>query len=74
MWPPDTPPIALQQSRSGSHSIWFHQPFDVSEWLRMEIRGERLAGGRGFGTGAVYAESGSLVASFAQESVIRPFA
>lgn len=57
-----------------SHSIWFHRPFDVSEWLRVEIRGERLAGGRGFGTGAVYTQGGSLVASFAQESVIRPFA
>ena len=57
-----------------SHSIWFHRPFDVSEWLRVEIRGERLAGGRGFGTGAVYTQPGSLVASFAQESVIRPFA
>ena len=57
-----------------SHSIWFHQPFDVSAWLRVEILSERLAGGRGFGTGAVYTQGGSLVASFAQESVIRPFA
>jgi acyl-CoA thioesterase II len=56
-----------------SQSIWFHRPFDVSEWLRVEIRGERLVGGRGFGTGAVYTQPGSLVASFAQESVIRPF-
>jgi acyl-CoA thioesterase II len=56
-----------------SHSIWFHRPFDVSGWLRVEVRGERLAGGRGFGTGAVYTQGGSLVASFAQESVIRPF-
>ena len=54
-----------------SHSIWFHQPFDVSQWLRVDIRGQRLAGGRGFGTGAVYTQGGSLVASFAQESVIR---
>ena len=54
-----------------SHSIWFHRPFDVSQWLRVEIRGQRLAGGRGFGTGAVYTQGGSLVASFAQESVIR---
>jgi acyl-CoA thioesterase-2 len=56
-----------------SHSIWFHQPFDVSGWLRVEVRGQRLAGGRGFGTGAVYTQAGSLVASFAQESVIRNF-
>ncbi|MCW2685824.1 MAG: hypothetical protein JWR37_714, partial [Mycobacterium sp.] len=54
-----------------THSVWFHQPFDVSEWLRIETRGIRMAGGRGFGTGAVYTQSGSLVASFAQESVIR---
>jgi len=54
-----------------SHSIWFHQPFDVSQWLRLDLRGQRLAGGRGFGTGAVYTQAGSLVASFAQESVIR---
>ena len=56
-----------------THSIWFHQPFDVSQWLRVEIRGRRLVGGRGFGTGAVYTRSGALVASFAQESVIRSF-
>ena len=45
-----------------SHSIWFHQPFDVSEWLRVEIRGERLAGGRGFVIAAVYTQGGLLVA------------
>jgi acyl-CoA thioesterase-2 len=56
-----------------SHSIWFHQQFDVSQWLRVEVRGQRLTGGRGFGTGAVYNQTGSLVASFAQESVIRSF-
>ncbi len=56
-----------------SHSIWFHRSFDVSGWLRVEVRGQRLAGGRGFGTGAVYTQAGSLVASFAQESVIRNF-
>ncbi|MEM6110353.1 acyl-CoA thioesterase domain-containing protein [Mycobacterium sp. 050272] len=56
-----------------SHSMWFHQPFDVSGWLRVHVRGQRLAGGRGFGTGAVYTQAGSLVASFAQESVIRNF-
>ena len=54
-----------------SHSIWFHQPFDVSGWLRVEVHGDRLAGGRGFGTGAVFTQTGALVASFAQESVIR---
>ncbi|BBZ47896.1 acyl-CoA thioesterase [Mycobacterium parmense] len=54
-----------------THSVWFHHPFDVSEWLRVQIHGVRLVGGRGFGTGEVYTRSGSHVASFAQESVIR---
>lgn len=54
-----------------THSLWFHQPFDVAQWLRVQIHGQRLAGGRGFGTGGVYTESGTHVASFAQESVVR---
>lgn len=54
-----------------THSVWFHQPFDVAQWLRVQIHGVRLVGGRGFGTGDVYAQSGAHVASFAQESVIR---
>lgn len=54
-----------------THSLWFHQAFDVAQWLRVNTRGQRLVSGRGFGTGAVYTESGTHVASFAQESVIR---
>jgi acyl-CoA thioesterase II len=54
-----------------THSVWFHQPVNASGWLRLEVRGRRLAGGRGYGTGEVYSEAGALVASFAQESVIR---
>jgi acyl-CoA thioesterase II len=54
-----------------THSVWFHQPFDATDWLRVDVRGRRLGGGRGFGTGDVYTLAGSLVASFAQESIIR---
>jgi acyl-CoA thioesterase-2 len=54
-----------------THSVWFHQPFDVAHWLRVQIRGVRIVGGRGFGTGEVYTQAGSHVASFAQENVIR---
>jgi acyl-CoA thioesterase-2 len=54
-----------------THSLWFHQPFDVAQWLRVHIEGRRLIGGRGFGTGNVFTQSGTHVASFAQESVIR---
>ena len=54
-----------------THSVWFHQPVNASGWLRLEVQGRRLAGGRGYGTGEVYSRAGELVASFAQESVIR---
>jgi acyl-CoA thioesterase-2 len=54
-----------------THSVWFHQPFDAGQWLRVQVHGRRLAGGRGFGTGEVRTQAGSLVASFAQEAVIR---
>ena len=54
-----------------THSVWFHQPFDVAQWLRVQIHGVRLVGGRGFGTGDVYTQPGTHVASFAQESVVR---
>jgi len=53
-----------------THSVWFHQPINASGWLRLEVQGRLLAGGRGYGTGEVYSR-GALVASFAQESVIR---
>ena len=54
-----------------THSLWFHQPFDVAQWLRVHIHGQRLVGGRGFGTANVFTQSGKHVASFAQESVVR---
>lgn len=53
-----------------THSVWFHQPL-TSRGGCGQIHGVRLAGGRGFGTGDVYTESGTHVASFAQESVVR---
>jgi acyl-CoA thioesterase-2 len=62
----------LLQTGVIAHSLWFHAPFDASRWLYVDIRGHRLGGGRGFGLGSVFDEQGTLVASFAQHSVIRP--
>ncbi len=55
-----------------SHSLWFHQPFRLDEWLLIAQTSPVVAHGRGFGRGDVFTESGQLVASFAQESMIRP--
>ena len=54
-----------------SHSLWFHQPFRVDEWLLVDQCSPILAGGRAYGRGDVWSLDGRLVASFAQESMIR---
>lgn len=54
-----------------SHTVWFHQPFRIDDWLLVDQHSPVLAGGRAFGRGDVWARDGRLVASFAQESMIR---
>jgi acyl-CoA thioesterase-2 len=54
-----------------SHSMWFHQPFQLDEWLLVDQVSPVLAGSRAFGRGDVWTQDGRLVASFAQESMIR---
>lgn len=54
-----------------SHNLWFHQPLRVDEWLLVDQCSPVLACGRAFGRGDVWTQDGRLVASFAQESMIR---
>jgi acyl-CoA thioesterase-2 len=54
-----------------SHSLWFHQPFRMDDWLLVDQHSPVLTGGRAFGRGDVWSLDGHLVASFAQESMIR---
>lgn len=54
-----------------SHSMWFHQPFRLDEWLLVAQESPVVANGRGFGRGDVFTQAGEVVASFAQESMIR---
>lgn len=53
------------------HSIWFHRPFRVDEWLLYCVDSPVAAGGRGFARGAYYDREGRLVASVAQEGLAR---
>ena len=53
------------------HAIWFHQPFRIDEWLLYEMESTVAAGGRAFSRGSVFNQQGMLVASTAQEGVIR---
>ena len=55
-----------------SHSVWFHRPFRIDEWCLLAQHAPTLAGARGFGQGHAFSTDGALVASFAQECMIRP--
>jgi acyl-CoA thioesterase-2 len=57
-----------------SHTVWLHAPLRVDEWLLVHQTSPRAGGARGFGLGHVFTQEGSLVASFAQESLVRPVA
>jgi len=54
-----------------SHSLWFHQPFRMDEWLLLSQHSPVVANGRAFGRGEVFTQAGEVVASFAQESMVR---
>ncbi|MDF1764197.1 MAG: acyl-CoA thioesterase II [Oleibacter sp.] len=53
------------------HSVWFHRPFRMDEWLLYAIDSPNASGGRGFCRGQVFNQQGELVASVAQEGLIR---
>ena len=53
------------------HSMWFHRPFRVDDWLLYELDSPTSQGGRGLAHGRFYNPSGALVASVSQESMIR---
>lgn len=60
------------RAASLTHSIHYHRPFRADEWLCHVMESPSAAGARGFATGEVYTEAGVLVASTAQEGLIRP--
>ncbi len=59
------------QLASLDHSVWMHRPFRADEWLLYAMDSPVAAGARGFTRGAIYARDGALVASVAQEGLMR---
>jgi acyl-CoA thioesterase-2 len=59
------------QMASLDHALWFHRPFRADEWLLYSIDSPSAQGGRGLARGLIYDRSGKLVASTAQEGLIR---
>jgi acyl-CoA thioesterase-2 len=60
------------QLASLDHVMWFHRPFRCDQWLLHVMESPTAQGARGLVRGAVYAHDGRLVASTAQEGLIRP--
>jgi acyl-CoA thioesterase-2 len=53
------------------HALWIHRPFRADEWLLYAQDSPNLNGARGFSRGAIYSRDGTLVASVAQEGMLR---
>jgi acyl-CoA thioesterase-2 len=54
------------------HAMWFHRPFRADEWLLYSQESPAAHGARGFTLGHFFTRDGVLVASVAQEGLIRP--
>lgn len=75
-------PVALQPHGKGflepdmqvatiDHSMWFHRPVDMSQWLLYSVVSTSASGARGFVRGEFFTAEGVLVASAVQEGVMR---
>ncbi|HEX7640570.1 MAG TPA: acyl-CoA thioesterase II [Burkholderiaceae bacterium] len=59
------------QIASLDHTIWFHRPFRMDEWLLFAMESPNASGGRGLNFAYIYNRQGLLVATVAQEGLIR---
>jgi len=53
------------------HAMWWHRPGRVDDWLLYVQESPSARGGRGLAQGRIYAQTGELLASVAQEITIR---
>ncbi len=61
----------VYMSASLDHSIWFHRAVRADEWLLFDMRPHQIIGTRGLATGDVFTQSGVLVATIAQQGLVR---
>lgn len=59
------------QMASLDHALWFHRPFRADDWLLYSMDSPSAQGARGLARGQVFDRGGRLVASTAQEGLIR---
>ena len=51
--------------------MWFHRPFRADEWMLYAQDSPNASGARGLGRGLIFRRDGALIASVAQEGLIR---
>ncbi|AHD09587.1 acyl-CoA thioesterase [Phaeobacter gallaeciensis] len=54
------------------HAMWFHAPVQFDNWHLYTMDSPFAGGGRGFNRGSIFTQDGQLVASVAQEGLMRP--
>ncbi len=60
------------QAASLDHALWFHRPFRADSWMLYAQDSPAATGARGFARGQIFDRAGNLIASVAQEGLIRP--
>ena len=53
------------------HALWFHRPFKADKWLLYSLDSPSSSAARGFCRGQIFSEDGTLIASTAQEGLMR---
>ncbi len=59
------------QAASLDHAMWFHRDFRINEWLLYVMDSPSASNSRGLSRGSIFSRDGKLVASVAQEGLIR---
>lgn len=60
------------QMASLDHSMWFFRDFEYDDWMLFSAKSPTTSGARGFATGNIFTRDGKLIASVAQEGLMRP--
>ena len=53
------------------HALWFHRDFDINEWMLYDMKSPSASNSRGFARGSIFIYDGTMVASVAQEGLMR---
>ncbi|MGB1141487.1 MAG: acyl-CoA thioesterase [Halioglobus sp.] len=54
-----------------NHAIWFHRPLDMNDWLLMYSESPSTSAGRALSTANLFSRTGKLIATVAQEGILR---